>query len=78
MNEKNHLSLAQNSKTPVEILEKLVNSKEIEVLKALCKNPRIPVELLYELRLDQRLDRLVSENEAFGNHIKTENIGWQT
>ena len=78
LNEKNHLSLAQNSKTPVEILEKLVNSKEIEVLKALCKNPRIPVELLYELRLDQRLDRLVSENEAFGNHIKTENIGWQT
>ncbi|MDD2356793.1 MAG: hypothetical protein PHX13_02655 [Thiovulaceae bacterium] len=78
LDEKNHLSLAQNPKTPVDILQILVNSKELEVLKALCKNPRTPVELLYELRLDQRLDRLVSENEAFGNHIKTENIGWQS
>lgn len=77
LKEKNHLSLAQNQKTPVDILEKLISSKEIEVLKALCTNSSTPVELLYELRLDQRLDRLVSENKTFGNHIKTENIGWQ-
>ena len=74
---KYHLSLAQNPSTPVDILEKLGASKELEVLKALCSNPSTPVSLLYELRLDQRLDRLVSENESFGEYIKTENIGWQ-
>jgi hypothetical protein len=72
-----HLSLAQNCSTPVDILEKLGASKELEVLKALCSNSSTPVSLLYELRLDQRLDRLVSENESFGEYIKTENIGWQ-
>ena len=75
---KNRFSLAQNPKTPVDILEKLVNSSEFEVLQSLCKNPSTPIELLYELRLDQRFDRLVGENETFTNHIKTENIGWQT
>ena len=75
--QKYHLSLAQNPSTPVDILEKLGASKELEVLKALCSNPSTPVSLLYELRLDQRLDRLVSENESFGEYIKTENIGWQ-
>ena len=62
----------------MDILEKLVNSSEFEVLQSLCKNPSTPIELLYELRLDQRFDRLVGENETFTNHIKTENIGWQT
>lgn len=75
--QKYHLSLAQNENTPVDILEKLGSSKEFEVLQALCRNVKTPIALLYELRLDQRLDRLVSENESFGEHIKTENIGWK-
>lgn len=77
LDEKNHLSLAKNLKTPVDILQKLAEDADNEVIKALCKNPSTPVELLYEFRLDQRLERLVSENEAFTNHIKTENIGWK-
>ena len=77
LDEKNHLSLASNPKTPVDILKKLAEEEDIEVIKALCKNPSTPVELLYEFRLDQRLERLVSENKAFTNYIKTENIGWK-
>lgn len=77
LDEKNHLSLASNPKTPVDILKKLAEDEDIEVIKALCKNPSTPVELLYEFRLDQRLERLVSENKAFTNYIKTENIGWK-
>jgi hypothetical protein len=75
--QKYHLSLAQNENTPVDVLEKLGTSKEFEVLKALCANVKTPIAVLYELRLDQRLDRIVSENESFGEHIKTENIGWK-
>ncbi len=72
-----HLALAQNPATPAEILEKLGSLGEFAVLQALCKNPNTPIATLYELRLDLRLDRLVSENERFGAHIKTENIGWK-
>ena len=77
LHEKNYLSLAGNSKTPEDILRKLAYEGDIEIIKALCKNPSTPVDLLYEFRLDQRLERLVSQNEAFTNHIKTENIGWK-
>ncbi|WP_345993461.1 hypothetical protein [Sulfurimonas sp. HSL-1716] len=77
LHEKNYLSLAGNSKTPEDILRKLASEGDIEIIKALCKNPSTPVDLLYEFRLDQRLERLVSQNEAFADHIKTQNIGWQ-
>ncbi len=75
--QKYHLSLAQNENTPVDVLEKLGSSKEFAVLQALCTNTKTPIALLYELRLDQRLDRLVSENESFGEYIKTQNLGWK-
>ncbi|MBU0631957.1 hypothetical protein KKA17_04870 [bacterium] len=77
LHEKNYLSLAGNQKTPVDILRKLSYEGDIEVIKALCKNPSTPIDILYEFRLDQRLTRLVNENKAFTEHIKTENIGWK-
>ncbi|ABB45057.1 hypothetical protein Suden_1783 [Sulfurimonas denitrificans DSM 1251] len=75
--EANHASLAQNSNTPCEILEALLNSEDIEVLKALAQNPNTPVEVLYQLQLDSRVARQVKENAAFTKHIQQENIGWE-
>jgi len=46
-------------------------------LKSLAKNINTPVEILYQLHLDSRLERIVKENPAFGKHIMVENIGWQ-
>ena len=51
-------------------------SKDIEVLLALAKNENTPVDVLYQLQLDSRLERSVKENPSFGKHIQTDNIGW--
>ena len=72
----NHLYLAQNEKTPQDILTALSNSQESEVLEALAQNPNTPVAVLYQLQLHSRYERLVKENPSFGKHIQTENIGW--
>lgn len=77
MYKKNHLSLALNEATPTDILVQLSKASDFEVLKALSANPSTPVGVLYELRLDQRLERIIAKNSSFTDHIKTENIGWQ-
>lgn len=73
----NHIALSHNEKTPKHILEMLSGSSDIKVLEGLAKNPSTPVEVLYQLQLDRRLERAVKENPAFGEHIKTANIGWE-
>ena len=75
-NEANHLHLAKNISTPKDILTLLSKSQDAEILKALSCNIKTPVEILYQLQLDARFARSVKENPAFGQHIKTENLGW--
>jgi hypothetical protein len=75
-NESNHLHLAKNISTPKDILTLLSKSHDAEILKALSCNIKTPVEILYQLQLDARFARSVKENPAFGQHIKTENLGW--
>ena len=73
----NHFALANNENTPSHILKLLGESEDIKVLRSLAKNISTPIEVLYQLQLDLRLERLVKENSAFGKHIMSENIGWQ-
>lgn len=73
----NHFSLANNENTPKYILELLAQSGDIKVLKSLAKNLSTPIETLYQLQLDSRLERTVKENPNFGKHIMIENIGWK-
>ncbi|MDH4945249.1 hypothetical protein [Sulfurimonas sp. C5] len=72
----NHLSLAKNSATPQEILSKLYDLGETEILSELAQNENTPVELLYQMQLDSRFERYVRTNAGFGKHIQTQNIGW--
>jgi len=73
---KNHLSLSRNVKTPKDILEKLYQLGESNILENLARNENTPVDILYQLQLDSRFDRAVKTNEAFGRYIQGENIGW--
>nr|WP_321267840.1 hypothetical protein [uncultured Sulfurimonas sp.] len=73
----NHFALANNEKTPKHILKNLAQSGDIKILKSLAKNESTPVEVLYQLQLDSRLERLVKENPNFGKYIMNENIGWK-
>jgi len=70
------IQLAMNSALTPEKLELLYASGESEVLSALAANLSTPIELLYQLSLDQRFERSVKTNPAFGKHIQTHNIGW--
>lgn len=72
----NHIALAKNKTTPQELLTKLYELGDAEVLLELARNENTPVELLYQMQLDSRFERAVRTNEAFGKHIQTENIGW--
>jgi len=76
-NEAYHKDLASNKNTPSAILEKLADSKDMKVLEALAKNSATPIEILYQLQLDARLERIVKENASFGKHIQENNIGWE-
>jgi len=49
----------------------------MKVLEALAKNSATPIEILYQLQLDARLERIVKENASFGKHIQENNIGWE-
>ena len=71
-----HVSIAGNINTPKEILTELSQNEDEEVLTALSKNTSTPVEILCQLQLDRRYDRYVKENESFGKHIQSDNIGW--
>ena len=72
----NFLALASNKATPQYILQELSKLSDEKILKHLAKNENTPIEILYQLQLDNRFDRAVKENPAFGKHIQSENIGW--
>lgn len=71
-----HAEIAGNRNTPKEILQELYESEDDAVLTALSKNTSTPVEVLFQLQLDKRYDRYVKENQSFGKHIQSDNIGW--
>ncbi|MGD9718898.1 MAG: hypothetical protein AB7U24_06630 [Sulfurimonadaceae bacterium] len=71
-----HKALACNPASPKQLLQELSHSQNPEVLQALAQNENTPVEVLYQLGLDSRLERFVKENKSFGKHIQTHNIGW--
>ncbi len=71
-----HKALACNLASPAQLLQELSHSQNPEVLQALAQNENTPVEVLYQLGLDSRLERFVKENKSFGKHIQTHNIGW--
>lgn len=74
--EKNHLCIAQNKNTPSYILEKLSHSPNIEILKSVAKNENTPIEVLYQLQLNAKVQRSVKENPTFSKHVQTQNLGW--
>ena len=76
-NELNYISLASNENTPWEVLIKLANTNDIKVLENLAKNISTPIDVLYQLQLDSRVERYVKENETFGKHIQQNSIGWE-
>jgi hypothetical protein len=69
-------ALAANPSLPDNILIELSQSNDPTVLMALAANPATPIEVLYQLSLDQRFERSVKTNPTFGKHIQTHNIGW--
>lgn len=70
------VELASNTSLSAQQLETLYQSANPEILKALASNTSTPVEILYQLSLDQRTERAVKTNPAFGKHIQTYNLGW--
>ncbi|MDO9306190.1 MAG: hypothetical protein Q7T77_12780 [Sulfuricurvum sp.] len=70
------VELASNTSLASQHLEALYQTAEPEILKALASNTSTPVEILYQLSLDQRTERAVKTNPAFGKHIQTYNLGW--
>lgn len=71
------LELASNPSLPDPFIRELYTKGEKEILSAIALNPSAPVEILYQLSLDQRFERSVKTNPAYGKHIQTHNIGWQ-
>ncbi|MDD4854767.1 MAG: hypothetical protein PHQ22_02665 [Sulfuricurvum sp.] len=68
--------LASNASLFPEYLERLYQNASPNILRALASNTSTPVEILYQLSLDQRTERAVKTNPAFGKHIQTYNLGW--
>jgi len=69
--------LSSNSALDPKRLEALYHQAANEVAETLASNPSTPVEILYQLSLDQRYERSVKMNPSFGKYIQTHNIGWQ-
>jgi hypothetical protein len=69
-------ALAANPSSPATLLERLYATGDAEVLAALAANPASPIGILQQLQLDARFERAVRSNDAFGDFIKRENIGW--
>jgi len=67
-------ALYENSATPQELLQKAYENAEYH--GALARNENTPIEILYQLQLDSRYERMVKTNAGFGKHIQSENIGW--
>ena len=75
--EKRFLELSKNRFVASDILEQIYyKDNSFDIQKNLAQNPNTPVDILYQMQLDSRLARYVRENEAFGKHIQTNNIGW--
>ncbi len=70
------VELASNTSLTSQQLELLYQSANLEILRKLASNISTPVEILYQLSLDQRTERAVKTNPAFGKHIQTTNLGW--
>jgi len=70
------VQLSSNTSLSKQQLENLYHNATPEILKALASNTSTPVEILYQLSLDQRTERAVKTNSAFGKHIQTTNLGW--
>ncbi|MCX6061734.1 MAG: hypothetical protein NT103_05745 [Campylobacterales bacterium] len=68
--------LASNTSLSQGHIEALYQTSEPEIVRALASNTSTPVEILYQLSLDQRTERAVKTNPAFGKHIQTTNLGW--
>ncbi|MCK9371796.1 MAG: hypothetical protein M0P91_01255 [Sulfuricurvum sp.] len=71
------LELASNTSLPERFLRELYAQGGREILSMIALNPSAPVEILYQLSLDQRFERSVKTNPAYGKHIQTHNLGWQ-
>ena len=69
-------ALAGNPSSPPELLEGLYADGDAEVFSALATNPATPLAILQQLQLDSRFERAVRGNEAFGQYVQRENIGW--
>lgn len=69
-------AIAANPSAPALLLEHLFAEGDAEVLAALAANPATPIGILQQLQLDARFERAVRGNDAFGNFIKREQIGW--
>ena len=67
-------AIFENSATPQELLQKAYENTKYH--GALARNENTPVEILYQLQLDSRYERMVKTNAGFGKHIQSENIGW--
>ena len=76
LDEKNHLALAKNPALEKAMLRELYESGEEVILDALSRNTNTPLDILYQLQLDRRFERAVKTNEAFGQAIQSQNIGW--
>jgi len=72
-----NLELASNPSLPQYLLAELYTKGERAILSALALNLSTPVDILYQLSLDQRFERSVKTNPAYGKHIQIHNIGWQ-
>ncbi len=70
------VELASNESLSESHFSRLYNSNDSGVLTELAKNINTPIEMLYQLHLDQRFERFVKSNISFANHIKFENMGW--
>ncbi|UFS62998.1 hypothetical protein LOH54_02470 [Sulfurimonas sp. HSL-3221] len=69
-------ALAGNPASPAALLEQLYTRGNADVLGALAANPATPIDILQQLQLDARFERAVRTNDAFGQFIQRENIGW--
>ncbi|WP_345989231.1 hypothetical protein WCX18_02355 [Sulfurimonas sp. HSL1-2] len=69
-------ALAGNGSAPATLLEALYAKGDSDVLLALAANQATPVAILQQLQLDARFERAVRTNDAFGQFIQRENIGW--
>ena len=68
------LAIYENSATSQDVLNEAY--KNPLYYEALAKNENTPVEILYQLQLDSRYERMVKTNAGFGKHVQSEKIGW--